>query len=252
MKKYTNLLAFTFVELIVTAVIIVILTTIWFYNYSGHMLDARDAERKSDIATIGSALSNYKQKKWAFPLPWDYFILTNSGSYEIVKQGRLNLDVPLTTLDKLPSDPYIEVPYYYSITKNRQEYQVAATLENNWLPRALLQGNYKSVSRNILPSLMIADDISGAVKVSEPSIQKKFILDNGSHNLPYNFETWIPVSDGTNFDIIINDPNINFWQNVDYRTCDEIYESGKSIGTGTYELLDEEWNLFSSGCFFAP
>lgn len=214
------------------------------------MLDARDAERKSDIATIHSALSNYKQKKWSLPLPWDYFILTNSGSYEIVKQGKIDLSVPLTTLDRLPFDPYIGVPYLYSITKNKQEYQIAATLENNGLPRAILQGNYKSVSRTILPSIMIAKNSDTPINITEPSQKKKFIFDNNSHNLPYDFETGMPISDGTDFDILINDPNINFWQNVDYKTCEEIYESWKSIGTWTYELLDEEGNLFSSGCIF--
>jgi len=39
----------------------------------------------------------------------------------------------------------------YSIIKNKQEYEIAATLENRDFPIALVNGTYKSISINILP-----------------------------------------------------------------------------------------------------
>jgi hypothetical protein len=34
-------------------------------------------------------------------------------------------------LDKLPIDPETDSPYFYSITENKQEFELAATLENS-------------------------------------------------------------------------------------------------------------------------
>jgi prepilin-type N-terminal cleavage/methylation domain-containing protein len=61
--------AFTLVELIVTATILVILTAVGFYSYSQNLVDARDSLRKSDIANLKSNLKLYKQKRGAYPLP---------------------------------------------------------------------------------------------------------------------------------------------------------------------------------------
>jgi hypothetical protein len=33
-------------------------------------------------------------------------------------------------MDKLPIDPYTDKYYFYSVTKNKQESQIALTLEN--------------------------------------------------------------------------------------------------------------------------
>jgi hypothetical protein len=42
----------------------------------------------------------------------------------------LNKKVFLNTLDKLPSDPKSGTYYSYAVTNNKQEFQLAATLEN--------------------------------------------------------------------------------------------------------------------------
>jgi hypothetical protein len=39
----------------------------------------------------------------------------------------------------MPLDPKINLPYTYSVTTNRTEYQVALTLENSNLPKALVE-----------------------------------------------------------------------------------------------------------------
>jgi prepilin-type N-terminal cleavage/methylation domain-containing protein len=65
-KKQT---AFTLVELIVVAAIIAILGTIGFVSFSESIPDARDTQRKSDMATITSSLKLYKQNKGSYPFP---------------------------------------------------------------------------------------------------------------------------------------------------------------------------------------
>lgn len=51
----------------------------------------------------------------------------------------MNNNVALTTSSgKLPVDPELGIPYKYSTTKNRQEYQIGATSENSENPFTLL------------------------------------------------------------------------------------------------------------------
>jgi hypothetical protein len=64
--------------------------------------------------------------------------------------------VSLSTAETLALDPDLDTPYIYSTTRNKQEYQIAMSLENNDSPIALLQGSYKSVSKNILPTIVLA------------------------------------------------------------------------------------------------
>jgi len=57
-------------------------------------------------------------------------------------------------------DPKTNVPYFYSITKNKQAFQIAATLENGDYPKSLLRGSYKSVSKDVLPTIVLALEAS--------------------------------------------------------------------------------------------
>jgi Tfp pilus assembly protein PilE len=46
--------AFTFVELIITSIVLIILSTIGFYSYSKYVGSSKDSERKSNVATLSS------------------------------------------------------------------------------------------------------------------------------------------------------------------------------------------------------
>ncbi len=238
---------FTFVELIVATTILIILTTLWFYSYSQYMLDARDTQRKSDFASISSSLKLYKQKRWSLPLPWDNFWLT----YNWVAVGfhwKMNSNVTLSTLEKLPQDPLMKIPYIYSITQNKQEYQLATTLENNGNNIAYLEWNYKTVSRDNLPTIVMAIASTTPIEVVTGTNKDKFIFHNQSKNLPYDLETWVPYADGTTFVNLISDAWVELWQNSDYRSCTEIYEAWKSIGTWTYQVVNASWALANITC----
>ncbi len=258
MKRLKNILWFTFVELIVTTVILIILASTWFYSYINYLSEARDSQRKADLAKLTSSLKLYKQKRWWYPMPWDYYSITNSWT-TVVFQWRLNNKVALSTLDDLPLDPYAEEPYFYSVTANKQEYQVALTYENWDFPRAWLEWDYKSVSKNVLPWIILAKYSTTAVEVhswvSDWSTNRNYILFNNSESLPYEMiEPFRPYYDWSNLDEVLANTNTDFWQNTDFRNCTEILEAWKAISWSwileEYQILNSSWALTNTWCTF--
>ena len=124
MKK--NIKWFTFIELIVVISIIVILSWIWFISYYEFIWEARDSQRKSDLLQISSGLKTYKQKRGYYWLPWDYFNITYDSQI-VANQWKLNENIHIDSLEKLPIDPKTKKPYFYWVTKNKQEFQLAWT-----------------------------------------------------------------------------------------------------------------------------
>jgi len=252
---------FSFVELIVSVTILAIISTIWFISYSSYLWDSRDSQRKSDLAQVWSALKVYKQKRWYYPNPWESFDITYRW-YAIAYQGLFDSDVRLNTLDKLPLDPKAKIPYFYSITRNAQEYEMATTLENEDNPIALVNGTYKSVSKTLLPSIILAmaEPVSWNAEILswfwDGTINRnKFIFSEQRHNLAYDFvEPFNPQSDWTTIETIISELEwINkFWQNTDYRNCVEIKESWKALQVDDtsieYQIIGTDGNLTNRVC----
>lgn len=240
-----KIFAFTIVELIVVVTIISIIGTLGFVAFTESIGEARDWKRSSDMAQIKSSMKLYKQRRWVYPAPWDNFSIL-SGSTAIAYQWKMNEKVTLSTLDELPLDPELEIPYLYSTTTNRKEMQIAATLENGDNPTTLLVWDYKTVSINVLPTIVVAT----TADIDVVSDNTKFIFNGSVHNLPYDFEwSLVPTSDGTSLnDLLSEASNNNFWQNTSYRTCNEIKEDGKSIGDGEYQILSSSWVLTSTWC----
>lgn len=255
-------IAFTFVELIIVVMILSILTTIWFSSYIWYISDARDSQRKSDLAQVWSALKVYKQKRGYYPLPWEIFNITYSWT-TIAYQWKFNKNVRLNTLDNLPLDPKINIPYKYSIVTNKQEYEISASLENEDKILALVNSSYKSVSRNILPAISLAIDASvwDNIEIKDwlwnwSTNRNKFIFDNQNYNLPYTFiEPYNAYSSWSTIDEIITqlEVNNNYWQNTDFRNCLEIDEAWKTIlpfdaNPFEYQIITDTWALINTWC----
>ena len=260
MKNKKN--AFTFVELIITTTIIIILTWIWFTSYSKYIWESRDSQRKSDLAHVASALKMYKQKRWYYPMPWNNFNITYSWT-TVANQWLLNKNVRLSTLEKMPVDPKAKVSYFYSITSNKQEFQIAWTLENEENEISILNWSYTSVSKNILPSILIATwatEWSNAEIISWTTNwdlhRKLFIYNNQNHNLAYTFTPpFRTINDWTSFDDLLNEMELtdNFWQSSDFRNCIEIEESWKlllplSATSIEYQIVSSTWALTNTWC----
>jgi len=259
-----NKKAFTFVELIVSITIIAIMSTIWFVSYNKYLWDSRDSQRKSDLAQIWSALKVYKQKRGYAPLPWSNFNITYSWTV-VAYQWYFDNNVHLNTLDKIILDPKTKTPYLYSIVKNKQEYEIAATLENRDVSVALVNGTYKSISRNILPWIILAIEKNpwenAEIKewTTEWDINReKFIFNNQSYNLPYTFETPYSVYSDTEWNTLTGildklEENNDYWQNTDYRNCLEIDEWWKLIiplsnTPFEYQIITKTWSLTNTWC----
>ncbi|MCP4523433.1 MAG: prepilin-type N-terminal cleavage/methylation domain-containing protein [Candidatus Gracilibacteria bacterium] len=224
---------FTLVELIVVATILVILAVIGFASYSDSIPDARDAERKSAITQLKSSLMRYKQERAVYPLATSATGVTLSGT-TVVYHGDFDNTIRMSNLDKLLIDPKTKTHYKYSITTNKQEFQIAASLENGGQTKAYLDGQYNTVSVNRLPTIMFAKNGPFEI-VNYPDV---FIFHNGSHNIPYEFtKPYDPYSSDISLTALLEDPQIEFWPNSDYRSCQEIYDAGKQIGEGEYQYL---------------
>lgn len=243
--------AFTFVELIISSVIIIILMSVWFSSYVENIPVARDTERKTDLINIDVALKSSYQNDKVYPNTWsssDTFTILND-SLVVATQWKLNENVKISTLSELPYDPDLEIPYTYSVTSNRKEYQLWATLESWETPQSLLKWNYKSVSKDVLPSIILAKNTNINIDISIAENKKTFILDGTKYNLPYD-DIGLPYSDSTitDLDFLFSDPNVNYLQNIDYRNCNEIENAWKYIWPGTYQIRTNTWSIVDTTC----
>jgi len=244
--------AFTLIEIVVSATILVILTSIWFYSYTKSISDARDSARITDISALWSQLSLYKRERWAYPFPWDRFNI-NNGTATVAFQWKMNNKVALSTSSwNLPIDPEMKIPYLYSTSRNRQDYQIAWSIENSDDPYTILQWDYRSVSKNILPNIVLAIETSADTDISLLANKSLFLFNTWFNTLPYDFESGEPYSDGSTLTGMLVNAWDDYWQNVDYRSCNEIELAGKNItasgSTDQYQILDDAWILQDTNC----
>lgn len=92
---------FTLIELLVTITIIAILMAIAISAYMGFQKNARDAKRKSDLATIQSALEQYHADKLYYP-----------AKAEVTPGAPLSSGTR-TYLNNIPGDPSGSPQYSY-------------------------------------------------------------------------------------------------------------------------------------------
>jgi len=261
-NKKINNKWFTFVELIIVMIIIVILSWVWINSYLWYISYARDTQRKSDLLQINSALLLYKQKRWYYWIPWDFFNITLSWSI-VAYQWKLNSNVRIDSLEKLPTDPKTKWNYSYSVTSNKQEFLLAWTLENKNYNKAIINWDYKSVSKNILPTILLATwaTLNANIEIKEWDTdwdinRKLFIYDKQGYNLPYNFVLpYEAHSEWVEFDYLLGEMENNelFWQNTDYRNCIEIFEAWKLLvpldsNPFEYQIISETGALVNTWC----
>jgi len=122
---------FTLIELLVVISIIGILTTLVAANLNSARGRARDAQRKSDLKNISTALRLYYNDKGAFP--------DNNSSFRIKGCGALGTTActwgqewkagDTTYMSTLPRDPLPDQSYRYSFVDS-DNYVISVCLEN--------------------------------------------------------------------------------------------------------------------------
>ncbi len=126
-----NKKGFTLVELIVVIAILAILSTVAFISFQWYAQSARDSVRLSDIQSITKIVNLYSLQENNFPEPDGPININYSGSlawtqWDFWTSAYTNSSSMWGTA---PTDPLTGVPYMYSSTHSRKEYQVAGILE---------------------------------------------------------------------------------------------------------------------------
>jgi len=254
-----NKKAFTFIELIIVITILSILSTIWVLYYFEYISTWRDTTRTQDIRIIQAWLDTYFSHRLTYPYPKDYFNITYSWS--IVAYQWIVKSLAIWT--KTPVDPKTNWYYSFSITKDREEYEIAWTLENSNENISIILWNYRSVSKNILPTIILAKKaiIWENIEIKDSYLnwsenRNLFTYDGQDHNLVYNFTApYNPFSDWTDFNTLLEESS-NKWkfeQNSDFRSCQEIEEWWKlllelSSNPIEYQIVSNTWSLTNTWC----
>lgn len=99
---------FTLVELLITVTILSLLLTIGITSYQRLIVDARDAQRQSDVKVIQSALEQYKADQNFYPLGGvtPGAALTNRVGWPATTPTP---SVVRTYLQKVPQDPQVGI-----------------------------------------------------------------------------------------------------------------------------------------------
>ena len=251
--------AFTLIELIVVITILVVLWAVWFVSYESQIESSKNTARVTDLSNLWIWLKNHKLKSGSYPNPGDAFNIVYSWWTNIVaKQWYINDKVYSTEIQKMPLDPEYKIPYLYSVTANKWNYQLAATIiaeDDNQVDKAYLIWDYQTVSKTILPTLILATSTWAGNNVeiwswisAWTTNRLKFIVNNGTLNLPYNSEDTKPVGTATTFESIFSETWIDYSQYPWYSSCLEIYEAGRSIWAWTYQILSSTWSVTNTWC----
>ena len=208
-KKFYS--AFTLVELIVVITILAILWTTAFISLWGYAVIARETARLTDINVISRALNISYTENGFYPETASGASVTFSGT-TLWTQWYFTEEVrsKLWRISETPVDVLVGSPYVYSVTYNRQEYQLWGGGEKwnpiaslNFIPqtsaffsKAIVKWNYNWVILGIeiddlvyifwVPSIITQS--TGWLDIESVYANKLYVLDNFSA-LPINFAT---------------------------------------------------------------
>ena len=144
MKKIALNNGFTIIELLVVIAIIGILASFLMVNYIGVRARARDAQRKSDLRQVQSALELYRSDTGTYPpqgLGNGNFNFPGSCATPTAFKSS---DGTVTYMQKIPCDPTNtgNLVYRYKPTIGNFAYTITTCLEN-------VKDNQKDASNNI-------------------------------------------------------------------------------------------------------
>jgi hypothetical protein len=214
----------------------------------------------SNVGEMKIALRTSKQRSGSYPKPGDASNITYSGS-GIAYQGLFNQSLAINTISQIPTDPKLTNKYYsYSTTWNRQNFQIGLSMEQEggtWY--SYVDGDYRPVAKTILPSLFTstgAKDPNPATIDVTPGAgdanRKTFIFKDSTSNLFYDNTGTPKINTTLDFTGILNEATGSVVESTDYTSCMEIFEAGRSVGSGTYTVIDGDGIASGTGCSMDP
>lgn len=171
---------FSFIEIIITVSIIILLATIWFTANQNYKDSVNNTKSISNIETITNALELYLQDKKDLPIPkWNnnyfhedsWYVHSSSGAFWVHWFITENT-IPKKYLNVLPLDPRTKQYYAYWKTFNSLEFELSWVNWKNWEPEAFVKWNY---SAEVWPYNLIRE-------YNWPD----FIYNKSLSNFPYN------------------------------------------------------------------
>lgn len=127
--RIKNLKGFTLIELLIVIAIIGVLSTLLMANFVGVRQRARDAQRKSDLRQIQSALELYRADQGVYPISGS----SNGNFPSACGAAFKSTDGNITYMTKVPCDS-LGADYYnsgnYFYQGGGATYNIQACLEN--------------------------------------------------------------------------------------------------------------------------
>lgn len=226
MKKQKNKKAFTLVELIVVITILAILATIAFISFQSYTKNARDWNRIANLNNIDKWLNIYKTQKWKYPTPDNINWTWTLNWKELVYVWEIWKNIQrLINLNSLPKDPLTNDEFFYWVSKDAENYQLATIYETE-LSKGVLTTTY-------------AD-----------SWYKAKVLWNYEWILKYN-SWWICISNipsllfSTWWEIDLKNESVWFivdkWENLPYKSLK--WKSAIKPTTDILKMVSNTWNV---------
>ena len=232
MNKNTIKKAFTLVELIVVITILAVLATVAFVSFQWYGQSSRDSVRLADLRSMEKVNDLYRLTHSKYPTPNDATWITYSWSTAWTQWVFwTNSYSSNTSLSNVPTDPLSWLPYAYSVTNTKQEYQMAAVLE--W---EVSNFNTQSYAWDQIASAYIRWDYNGQfIKVSANAT---------------NYLLWVPsiiASDITSVDMmdIINNQRLvyKWYNNLPASYSWSIYNNNGWFNFTPNQVILFEWEV---------
>jgi type II secretory pathway pseudopilin PulG len=150
--------AFSFIELLITVSIIVLLTIIWLSVNTSYTIKANNSRITADLDTAYNALVTHSQTEWNLPLPGgnkNYFTSTGSYTHSWTDTSTYWVYGSLTEhtlskkyLDSIPKDNNTNNYLAYGITRPdlnpdiANQFEISAIIQDGNSYRSIVKWNY--------------------------------------------------------------------------------------------------------------
>lgn len=235
--------AFTLVELIIVASILIVLWIIWTVVFSGHLSHTRDGVRTVELKNIYTGLDLISVNKASIPLP-NYSVNISDDSWNIAYQWEISENIlNQIQIDSKWIDPQTWEYYNYFLSEDRKSIKLLTYLENP-------DNSNKSFSQYASFPFVSWDDNS--FFLIDPLTEQSIHYDNDDVNLSTINENYYALLSNDNIIYWNNNKLSLLWGIMKYwldSNCKELIDNNRSIKwkNGTYSMYDDD-EIFQVYC----